>query len=60
VEEYSNQNARIIAKNMCLMNMGVVQEIKQQGHHFTQTYSLAKGLKHFREVGHQAANGEMK
>ena len=54
------ENARIIAKILCLMNMGVSMKEEVKGHQFIQTYSLAKGLKKFGEKGRDAALGEMK
>jgi hypothetical protein len=58
-EEYTLENARVIAKVVSLMNMGVVQTTGKKNHQFTQIFFILRGMKKFGEKGHQAAVKEM-
>jgi hypothetical protein len=58
-EQYTLENARVIAKVMSLMNMGVNQTTVKKNYQFTQTFSLSRGMKKFGEKGCQAAVKEM-
>ena len=56
-EEYTNKNAKVIAKTMCYNNeMFFIKE----AFHFVQLCSLSKGLKKFGQKGRDAAYKEMK
>ena len=50
-EEYTTDNAKVIAKKMCYMNE---MSIDKEAFHFVQSYSLRKGLKKFGQKGTDA------
>jgi hypothetical protein len=56
-EEYTTDNAKVIAKTMCYMNEMCIDK---EAFHFVQSYSLRKGLKKFGQKGRDAAYKEMK
>jgi hypothetical protein len=58
-EQYTLENAWVIAKFMSLMNMGVDQTTVNKNHQFTKTFSLSRGMKKFGEKARQAAVTEM-
>jgi hypothetical protein len=56
-EEYTTDNAKVLAKTMCYMNEMCIDK---EAFHFVQSYSLRKGLKKFGQKGRDAAYKEMK
>jgi hypothetical protein len=59
VEEYTLENARVIAKVMSLMDIGVIETTVKTNHQFTQTFKLSRGTRKFGDKGCQAAEKDM-
>ena len=56
-EEYTTDNAKVIAKTMCYMNEMCIDK---EAFHFVQSYSLRKSIKKIGQKGRDTACKEMK